>query len=34
MMASAGNIALKSRRDLEHMREAARHVAEILLEVR
>ena len=34
MMTGAGNIALKTRRDLAHMREAARHVAEILLEVR
>jgi methionyl aminopeptidase len=34
MMAGAGNISLKTRRDLAHMREAARHVAEILLEVR
>lgn len=34
MIASAGSIPIKSRRDLEHMREAARHVAEILLEVK
>jgi methionyl aminopeptidase len=34
MMASAGNIALKTRRDLSYMREASRHVGEILLEVR
>jgi len=34
MMASSGSIGIKSRRDLAHMREAARHVAEILLAVR
>ncbi len=34
MMANTGTIALKTRRDLVHMREASRHVGEILLEVR
>jgi len=34
MLSGAGNIPLKSRRDLAHMREAARHVAETLLAVR
>jgi methionyl aminopeptidase len=34
MMASAGNIGIKTRRDIAIMRDAARHVAEILLEVR
>jgi methionyl aminopeptidase len=34
MMAHGPGIPLKTRRDLEKMREAARHVAEILLELR
>ena len=34
MIASAGKIGLKTRRELSYMREAARHVGEILLEVR
>ncbi len=34
MMATAGTIPIKSRRDLVHMRSASRHVGEILLEVR
>jgi methionyl aminopeptidase len=34
MMFYAGSIAIKTQREIELMREAARHVAEILLEVR
>lgn len=34
MMASSSHITLKTRRDLTNMREASRHVGEILLEVR
>jgi methionyl aminopeptidase len=34
MIAGAGNIGLKTRRELAHMRDASRHVAEILLAVR
>ena len=34
MMFYAGNISIKSQREIELMRQAARHVAEILLEVR
>jgi methionyl aminopeptidase len=34
MMTGAGNIGLKTRRDIAIMRDASRHVAEILLEVR
>ena len=33
-MSYAANIPLKTRREIELMREASRHVAEILLEVR
>ena len=34
MMAAGPGISLKTRRDLDKMRVAARHVAEILLELR